>query len=287
MPAETRPGTPAGTDGSGWADAPARPPGAGDAAGPLCVRDVEGPAAMAACVGLYTEVMGLRPSDGGLNPRLLAALQANGGILVAAYEGADRTRPIGFAYSFLARETDGELFQYSQLAVVAGSRQGQGVGRLLKHAQRDRTLAAGLTRIRWAYDPVKTRNAHFNLDVLGGRVTVLKPSMYGDEGFGDDTGEPTDRFLVDWDLTRTATATPEPPVRAWSPGESCADGDDLMIAVPARWDLYRAATGMRAAAALRGSLREAFAEALTTHVGVSCRRVTDDLAVYRFSPRPE
>lgn len=60
---------------------------------------------MAACIGLYAEVMGLRPSDGGLNPRLLTALQSNGGIVVAAYEGdGDPTRPVGFAYSFLARE---------------------------------------------------------------------------------------------------------------------------------------------------------------------------------------
>lgn len=60
---------------------------------------------MAACIALYAEVMGLRPSDGGLNPRLLTALQSNGGIVVAAYEGdGDRARPVGFAYSFLARE---------------------------------------------------------------------------------------------------------------------------------------------------------------------------------------
>lgn len=60
---------------------------------------------MAACIGLYTEVMGLRPSDGGLNPRLLTALQSNGGIVVAAYESdGDPARPVGFAYSFLARE---------------------------------------------------------------------------------------------------------------------------------------------------------------------------------------
>ncbi|MDX2730600.1 MULTISPECIES: hypothetical protein [unclassified Streptomyces] len=252
----------------------------------LVVRDVEGPAAMAACIGLYAEVMGLRPSDGGLNPRLLTAIQSNGGIVVAAYEGdGDPARPVGFAYSFLAREGGGELFQFSQLAVVARHLQGQGVGRLLKHAQRERALAMGLTRIRWSYDPLKTRNAHFNLDVLGGRVRVLKPSMYGGEGFGDDAGEPTDRFLLDWDLTRPAMVQPGLPERAWRPGERLAHGDDLLIAVPARWDLHRTVIGAAAAAALRTSLRETFIEALTTHVGVSCLRVTDDLAVYRFVPR--
>ncbi|MDF6040820.1 hypothetical protein LRD69_01280 [Streptomyces sp. JH14] len=251
----------------------------------LVVRDVEGPAAMAACIGLYTDVMGLRPADGSLNPRLLTALQTNGGIVVAAYESGDPARPVGFAYSFLAREPGGELFQYSQLAVVARHLQGRGVGRLLKYAQRERALAMGLTRIRWSYDPLKTRNAHFNLDVLGGRISVLKPSMYGDEGFGDDAGESTDRFLLDWDLTRPAMAQPELPDRAWQPGECLAYGDDLLIAVPALWDLHRTAIGASAAAALRTSLRETFTEALTTHVGVSCLRVTDDLAVYRFVPR--
>lgn len=238
---------------------------------------------MAACIALYAEVMGLRPSDGGLNPRLLTALQSNGGIVVAAYEG-DLARPVGFAYSFLAREGAASCSSSRSSPWSPATSRGRG-GRLLKHAQRRRTLAMGLTRIRWSYDPLKTRNAHFNLDVLGGRVHVLKPSMYGGEGFGDDAGEPTDRFLLDWDLTRPATVRPTLPDRAWQPGECLAQGDDLLIAVPARWDLHRTAIGAPAAAALRTSLRETFTEALATHVGVSCLRVTDDLAVYRFVPR--
>ncbi|WP_392970909.1 hypothetical protein [Streptomyces sp. LN245] len=183
---------------------------------PLVVRDVDGPLEMADCVALYERVMGLRPADGSLNPRLLTALQDNSGLVVGAYLGEAL---VGFTYSFLAREpgADGQdprLYQYSQLAVVAHERQGLGIGRLLKLGQRDRCLAEGTTLIRWAYDPMQTRNAHFNLDVLGAVVDAFKPAMYGASGFGAATGESTDRFIVSWHLAAPARPAEPAPLSA-------------------------------------------------------------------------
>jgi predicted GNAT superfamily acetyltransferase len=260
----------------------------------VCVRDLDGAAEMTACESLYASVLELRPNDGSINPRLLIALQANSGIVLGAF--VDQVL-VGFAYSFLARERAGRhegsvvgdrLYQYSQLVVVATEHQGTGIGRALKAAQRQRCLADGITLLRWAFDPLKTRNAYFNLDVLGGRLVALVPSMYGTHGFGADAGDDTDRFIVDWDLTEAPDSRPcvEPGAEvAAAPGRTFGDGDDLLITVPADWPRYRAAFGPGVAAALRRDLRTSFARVLDSgRIGVSCRRVSEDVFAYRFAP---
>ena len=95
--------------------------------------------------------------------------------------------------------TGASFYHYSQSAVVAADQQGQGLGRLLKHTQREVALGHGMTRMRWTYDPFEIRNAHFNLDVLGARGRWYAPDMYGPG---------TDRVVVEWDLTREPSAEP-------------------------------------------------------------------------------
>lgn len=256
----------------------------------VVVRDVRGATEMAACERLYGEVMGLRPGDGSINPRLLTALQANSGYVLGAFTGET---VVGFAYSFLAcdRMPEGtvrEFYQYSQLTVVARARQGQGVGRQLKNAQRDRCLADGITRMRWAFDPVKTRNAHFNLDVLGARIVDLVPSMYGSDGFGADFDEETDRCIAEWNLERDASGTRSARIFRHPllvAGAGLRDGGDLLIAMPVCWSRYRGEFGRSGAVELRSRLREQFRTAIDEGlVGVSCTRIDDNVAVYRFTP---
>ncbi|MFJ5521208.1 hypothetical protein ACIQB4_29750 [Streptomyces griseoluteus] len=245
---------------------------------------------MADCVALYERVMGLRAGDGSLNPRLLTALQDNSGLVVGAYLGEAL---VGFTFSFLAREQGARgqgarLYQYSQLAVVAPERQGLGIGRLLKLGQRDRCLAEGTTLIRWAYDPLQTRNAHFNLDVLGAVVEAYKPAMYGTSGFGAAAGESTDRFIVSWHLdtpARPQAPAPGPPPGGWDIGRVYDDGDDRIVVLPDDWRRLRADAGPEHAARLRGRLTETFARLLADRTAVSCVRLPGSLAAYRFIPR--
>lgn len=253
----------------------------------VTVRDVRGEAEMSACCALYRSVMALGPGDGSINPRLLTGIQYNGGHVVGAFLGP---RLVGFAYSFLGRDParPTALYQYSALAVVAEGMQDRGIGRRLKLAQRERCLADGIERMRWTFDPFKTRNAHLNLDVLGGEVIALNPAMYGARGFGADRDDESDRFVVEWPLSRTGPvpAWPAPAARDWREGDAVVDGDQVLIAVPARWERRRAELGTPGATALRRDVRASFAEALGTgRVGVSCVRVGPDLAVYRFVPR--
>lgn len=155
------------------------------------------PARYAEAAALYRGVFGYQDPEYGLNPRLLGALTSNGGSVVGVLDEQDRL--VAFAYGFCGTDRRG-FYHYSQSAVVAADRQGQGLGRMLKYAQRDVALSHGMTRMRWTYDPFQVRNAHFNLDVLGARGRWYAPDMYGPG---------IDRLIVEWDLTREPTPAQE------------------------------------------------------------------------------
>ena len=192
---------------------------------------------------LYREVFGYQDPEYGLNPRLLGALASNGGSVVGILDATDRL--VAFAYGFCGTDRRG-FYHYSQSAVVAGDLQGHGLGRMLKHAQRDVALSHGLSRMRWTYDPAQIRNAHFNLDVLSARGRWFAPDLYGPG---------TDRVIVEWDLTR------EHPVR---PKEELT-----LLVLPAD----------------KAELRRTFEELLGKGLAaVSCRLLPDGSAAYYFGP---
>ena len=227
---------------------------------------------------LYRRVFGLGPTDSGLNPRLLVAITRSGGHVIGAF---DDDVLVGYGLALLARDAaTGELYHYSQTVAVDEAHRGQGVGRAVKQAQRAASLAEGIATLRWAYDPVQARNAHLNLDVLGGEVRSFVRDMYGTAAPGNDRGERTDRCIVTWPLTGEPRrgATP-PPVAI---GALVTEGDDLLLGIPADWSAYRAAAD---GPALREAVATAFAAALAEgRFATSCARVDDDVAVYRFTP---
>ncbi|MFI5697745.1 GNAT family N-acetyltransferase [Kribbella sp. NPDC051586] len=191
---------------------------------------------------LYRAVFGYLDPAYGLNPRLLGALASNGGSVVGILDGTDKL--VAFAYGFCGTDRRG-FYHYSQSAVVAADQQGHGLGRMLKHAQREVALSHGMSRMRWTYDPAQVRNAHFNLDVLGARARWFAPDMYGPG---------TDRVIVEWDLTRERPAVPDTLTELVMPTEP---------------------------AELRSSFEGLLAQGL---VAVSCRRLPDGRGAYYFGP---
>jgi predicted GNAT superfamily acetyltransferase len=252
----------------------------------LVVRRLHATEDLAKVEELYRTVFGLNPVDGAINARLLTAIDRNSGAVVGALHGSDL---VGFAFGFLAQDgPDGELYHYSQTAAVLPALQSKGVGRLLKMAQRAECLSDGVRYMRWAYDPMQARNAHFNLDVLGATVRALIPDMYGGAAPRRDAGDSTDRFVVRWDLDHVGTPrsmnrlnlTNAPQLAEARETESL-----LAISIPSNWDSLREQLGIAAALEVRRKATECLQDALDRgYVGVSCQRIDAERAMYVFVP---
>jgi predicted GNAT superfamily acetyltransferase len=213
-------------------------------AAPVLVRPLETADEMRAGVEVYRRAFALGPSDPAVSPRLLAALRHNAGSVIGAFAGE---RLVGFVYGFVGLDpAAGALYHYSQMAAVDPGWQGRGVGRALKEGQREHVRSTGVATMRWAYDPLRTHNAHFNLDVLGTVGRWCVPNMYGVEPYGRDAGQTSDRLIVEWAVEGGARPpAPAPPPVAW--GEEEADAGDVLLGVPRDWDALVAGDMVRAA----------------------------------------
>ncbi|HVA20694.1 MAG TPA: GNAT family N-acetyltransferase [Candidatus Micrarchaeia archaeon] len=128
---------------------------------------------------------------------LLRAMADSGGIVLLATVAGE---PVGFCFGFTGRSRDGHSYHRSHAAGLLPPAQGQGLGRRLKLAQRRAALAIGLTRMVWTFDPVQTRNAHFNLHRLGAIARGYHADYYGARVDAFNGGLPSDRLVAEWFL---------------------------------------------------------------------------------------
>jgi len=133
---------------------------------------------------------------------VLHTIVEGGGLLLGAYDGIGPGREmVGFALSLLGWwRVGGKLRHQSLMAAVREDWQGKGVGYALKCAQREHVLRQGIDLITWTFDPLESRNAHFNLNKLGAVVTRYMPEYYGEFRDARNRGLATDRFLCEWHL---------------------------------------------------------------------------------------
>ena len=179
------------------------------------------------CVYLQREAFGLPDLE--ISPRrhLIVSRQA-GGWTLAAF-AADRM--VGFVHHLVAVRANDEIFGYSHVMAVAKDYQNKGVGARLKWAQRARALAEGRKLIKWTWDPMLARNAHFNLNRLGAIVDTYSDNFYGvDYGTEQVLGLPSDRMSATWNLDSAR-------VRTLASGASGAieAEPDASIAIPSEW----------------------------------------------------
>jgi predicted GNAT superfamily acetyltransferase len=132
-----------------------------------------------------------------LLPReLIRALQHSGNVPYGAFVAGELR---GYVLGFLARDSGGPHVHSHMLAVRPGGRS-KGVGYALKLAQRAQALDAGVSVVRWTYDPLLARNAHFNLQKLGAYADGFERDFYGEMDDQLNRGDRSDRFTVRWDL---------------------------------------------------------------------------------------
>ena len=155
-----------------------------------------------ACVKLQRAVFGLPDLE--ISPRrhLIVSREAGGWTLAAFVEG----KIVGFVHH-LAAVRGAEIFAYSHMMAVAADYQNLGVGAKLKWAQRARALSEGRDFIKWTFEPLRGRNAHFNLNRLGVVITDYAVNFYGTdyvtnpaEKSAGVSGMDSDRLFASWEL---------------------------------------------------------------------------------------
>jgi predicted GNAT superfamily acetyltransferase len=148
-------------------------------------------------VSLEKQVWGYTDAEDVVPVPVLIVTIKRGGVLLGAFD--DQGEMTGFVYSIPGWK-HGRPTQWSHmLGVVADARSG-GLGRRLKLAQREATLAMGIDLIEWTFDPLQALNAHLNFARLGTIVEEYEENIYGDSSSPLHRGSPTDRLVAEWRL---------------------------------------------------------------------------------------
>ena len=134
---------------------------------------------------------------------ILRALEHSGNYVVGLFDG---DRMIGASAAFFGPPADRSM--HSHITGVLPGYQGRGLGRQLKNHQREWALRRGIGHITWTFDPLIARNAHFNLAVLGTRVTDYLVNQYGEMPDDVNRGDESDRLMVSWALAEPPAPTP-------------------------------------------------------------------------------
>ena len=222
------------------------------------IRESETLDELAACVDLQREVFALPEIE--ISPvRHFVVTRNAGGFVLAAYNGIEL---VGFVLSVPAF-LRGEKAFYSHMTAVRATYQSFGIGARLKWAQRTRALDEGIRFIKWTFEPVKARNAFFNLEKLGAIVTEYHPNFYGkDYSSSPDLkiGLASDRLFAEWHLESEK-------VERLAAGETFATDAEpaLRITIPANWNELVKADADKALGEqlrVRGEFESAFSDGL-------------------------
>lgn len=242
---------------------------------PVIVRECASVDEFDECVRLQREAFGLPDLE--LSPRRhLIVARSAGGFVLGAFAGE---RLVGFVLNQVALRA-GEVAGYSHMMAVAKDYQNRGVGARLKWAQRERALRDGRRFIRWTWDPMQARNAHFNLNRLGVVVRSYAANYYGTDyttiagEFGKSYGIDSDRLEAVWELD-------SPRVERLARGEAAeVEGEHVAsVVVPPDWGALLRSDPERARSELarvRAEFQGAFAE------GLACRKFERDDARPRY-----
>jgi predicted GNAT superfamily acetyltransferase len=214
------------------------------------------------CLQLQREAFALPDLE--ISPRRhLIVTRRAGGWTLGAFAGDEM---VGFVHHMIAVREVNEIIGYSHMMAVAGNYQNKGVGAQLKWAQRKRALAEGRSFIKWTWDPMQARNAHFNLNRLGVTVRSYGVNFYGSDyiTLPRETTErvhlDSDRLFADWQLdSRRVTLLAEG--RTSDPDAAIA----ASIEIPPDWSaLVRqdATRARREQLRVRAEFEEAFAAGL-------------------------
>jgi predicted GNAT superfamily acetyltransferase len=171
------------------------------AAQQICIRDLKSIDDLSQLKAVEKEVWGMADEDA-LPLTLAVALKTAGNIFVGAFDKdkhSNKEKMVGFAVGFLGRE-HGQTTLHSHMLAVLDPYRHLDLGTRLKQAQRERAMAMGVHEMTWTFDPLQSRNAHFNFSKLGVVSDTYKVDFYGPETSSMLHRNGTDRLWVRWIL---------------------------------------------------------------------------------------
>jgi predicted GNAT superfamily acetyltransferase len=191
------------------------------------------------CVQLQREVFGLPDLEVSPRRHLIVSRQAGGWTLGAFVPDDSGGQLVGFVHH-LAAVSGSEIFGYSHMMAVDADYQNKGVGGRLKWSQRERALHEGRRLIKWTWDPMQARNAHFNLNRLGVTVSSYAENFYGTDYVtspvltgASPAGIDSDRLFADWQLQSPRVTELASGVRAV--GQTLPNRPEVTIGIPPNW----------------------------------------------------
>ena len=119
-----------------------------------------------------------------------------GGQVLGAFDGPVM---VGFTLALVGLHNT-TPYLHSHMTGVLPEYRDRKIGRALKLFQREEALSREIRLIEWTFDPLETRNAHFNLNRLGAIVRTYIPDFYGVTSSPLHRNLPTDRLLAAWHL---------------------------------------------------------------------------------------
>ena len=179
----------------------------------------------------------------------LVVAQKHGGLVLGAFDG---DRLVGFLFGWIGRH-DGKSYHYSRMTGVVPEFRDRGLGLQLKLWQRRWALEQGYDLVCWTFDPLQSRNAHFNLRKLGVVCREYLVNFYGENRSRFNRGLETDRLVAEWWIA-------SPRVLRCVGGQSPA-ADGLRIEIPESIDAVKEAD-LDAARSWRSRVREAVTAAI-------------------------
>jgi predicted GNAT superfamily acetyltransferase len=166
----------------------------------ITIRDLDSIDDLTQLQAVEKKVWGMADEDT-LPLTLAIACKAAGNIFVGAFDRETtkdkKDKLVGFAFGFLGREHGVTTIHSHMLAVLDAYRH-LDLGSRLKQAQRDRAIAIGIQEMTWTYDPLQSRNAHFNFAKLAVVSDTYKIDFYGPETSSMLHRNGTDRLWVRW-----------------------------------------------------------------------------------------
>jgi predicted GNAT superfamily acetyltransferase len=239
----------------------------------LEIREVTSIDEYDACIRLQRDVFGLPDLE--ISPRrhLIVSRMAGGWTL-----GAFVNETLVAFVHHLAAASGDRIFGYSHMMAVSAEYQNRGVGAKLKWAQRARALSEGRDFIKWTFEPMRARNAYFNLNRLGVVIRDYAVNFYGTDYSTNPAEHPprgmdSDRLFASWELR-------SPRVEAFAGGRDYPLGaPDQVISIPADFSVVLKSDPARAKSELL-RVRQEFLRALGD--GLVCRSFERDGAKPRY-----